>query len=136
MDDLKQELLQLQQDLDKIMKDHAMDLKGWALSGSDPHKSLSDKSYTMGGGWKWHSKQDKIQLRTPDIYLGTKKKGAYTDKTKILHKNPTEEEINEFYKSETVNLGHVVSRISALFDITGQSAPLCVLGHNIARLAL
>ena len=84
----------------------------------------------------WHSKEDEIQLRIPDIYLGTKKKGPYSDKTRILHKNPTEDEITEFYKSETVNLDHVISRISALFDMTGQSAPICVLGHYVARLAL
>ena len=32
----KKELLKLQQDLNKIMEEHSMDLKGWALSGSDP----------------------------------------------------------------------------------------------------
>ena len=48
----------------------------------------------------WHLKEVEIQLRIPDIYLGTKKKGVYSDKTRILHKNPTEDEITEFYKSK------------------------------------
>ena len=90
----------------------------------------------MVGGWRWYSEEDKIQLRTPDIYLGVKKKGKILDNSKILHKNPTESEIEEFYKSETVNLEHIVSRISVLFDLTCQSSPIAVLGHYIARLAL
>ena len=77
-----------------------MSLKGWAISGSDPDPALSNKSFTMVGGWMWHSREDEIQLRTPDIYLGTKKKGTYSKNTKILHQNPTEDDIINFYKDE------------------------------------
>ena len=84
----------------------------------------------------WHSHEDEIQLRTTDIYLGKKKKGAYSKNTKILHQNPTEDDIINFYMDESINIEHIVSRISSLFDMTGQASPLCVLGHYVARLAL
>ena len=45
-------------------------------------------------------------------------------------------ELKTFYASETVSLAHIISRVAALFDLTGQSAPLAVLGNYIARLAL
>ena len=43
----------------------------------------------MVGGWKWYSKEDKIQLRIPEIYLGKKKKGGEIEESKLLHHDPT-----------------------------------------------
>ena len=134
--DTMEEMMQLKQDLTRVMTNHSMCLKGWAVSGTNPDPALSNKSFTMVGGWMWHSLEDEIQLRTPDIYLGKKKKGTYSKNTKILHQNPTEDDIINFYKNEPINIEHIVSRISSLFDMTGQASPLCVLGHYVARLAL
>ena len=58
------------------------------------------------------------------------------EESKILHHDPTEDELNAFYRSETVNLDHIISRVASLFDVTGQSTPLAVLGHYVARMAL
>ena len=134
--DTEEQLRKLKEDTTEIMSRHGMDLKGWAVSGELPETSLSPKPFTMVGGWKWFSKEDKIQLRIPDIYLGKKKRGKEIDKSKILHQDPTEEELNTFYRSETVNLDHIISRVASLFDVTGQTTPLAVLGHYVARLAL
>ena len=92
--------------------------------------------FTMVGGWKWFNKSDTFQLKTPTIYQGSRKKGSPLDKSRTLHENPSENELKTFYASETVSLAHIISRVAALFDLTGQSAPLAVLGNYIARLAL
>ena len=134
--DTKEQLTQLKQDTTEIMSRHGMDLKGWAITGEAPEPSLSPKPFTMVGGWKWYSKEDKIQLRIPDIYLGKKRRGKEIEESKILHQDPTEEELETFYRSETVNLDHIISRVASLFDLTGQSTPLAVLGHYVAQMAL
>ena len=134
--DTKEQLMKLQSDTDKLMNQHNMPLKGWALTGSPPDHSLSPKNFTMVGGWRWYSQSDRIQLRVPEIYLSKRKKGEEIDRTKLLHPNPSEEEIIQFYQSKTVNLEHIISRISSLFDLTGQAVPIAVLGHYVARLAL
>ena len=46
--------------------------------------------FTMVGGWKWFNKSDTIQLKTPTIYQGSRKKGSPLDKSRTLHENPPE----------------------------------------------
>ena len=45
-----EDMRQLKQDLTRVMENHSMCLKGWAISGEDPDPALSNKTYTMVGG--------------------------------------------------------------------------------------
>ena len=129
-------LLKLKSELTHLLESHGFPLKGWALSGHPPDSKLSEHQYTAVGGWLWFSEKDRIQLAVPPIFLGDKKKGAFQKNAIFLHPNPSLKDISEFYKNTVITLPHIVSRTAMLFDLSGMSTPLSVLGSFVSRKAL
>ena len=126
----------MKKEITEVLTEHGFPLKGYALSNTAPDVSLSENDFTMVAGWKWYSLQDNISLSTPPIFLGDKKKGTYDKKAKVLHSNPTLEDIANMYKDVIIDLPHIVSRTAMLFDMSGMSTPLMVFGSYVSRQAL
>ena len=71
--------------IDKLIKESTevlaaiqMFLKGWAWSGSDPPKELSDDGVSVGfPGMSWFPKLDVYKLNIQSLHFSQKKRGKY-----------------------------------------------------------
>ena len=63
--------------LNKFMVSRGFPIKGFALSGSKPDKTLSPDDHLLVGGWHWWPETEQMRLKTPLIFLGKKQKGRY-----------------------------------------------------------
>jgi hypothetical protein len=134
--DTLEAIKQLQQDLKKFLTAKSLPLKGYAITGSLPDKSLSPDDSILVGGWYWFSKSDSHSLKTPRIFQGKLKKGRFLPGTIFLDSPQSKQEIQAFYKQYPVTLAHILSRTSMVYDQTGSVAPLAGYGRWITRQAL
>ena len=72
--DLLSDLEELKKDLDEFMTSRGFPVKGYALTGSRPDKSLSPDEFLLDGGWYWWPITDNMRLKVPQIFQGRKLK--------------------------------------------------------------
>ena len=95
--DLEEEIKALKTDLNNYMVSRGFPIKGFALSGSRPDKSLSPDNHLLVGGWHWWPETEQMRLKTPLIFLGKKQKGRYKDGTRFLDNPHSKQTIADFY---------------------------------------
>ena len=134
--DEEKKLLKLKADLNEFMTSKGFPIKGFALSGSKPDKTLSPDDHLLVGGWHWWPESEQMRLKIPIIYLGKKQKGRYKDGSIFLHNPKSKKDIQNFYKHFPLTLAHILSRTASLYDQSGAIAPIAGYGRWITRLAL
>jgi hypothetical protein len=134
--DLEEEIKALKINLNKFMVSRGFPIKGFALSGSKPDKSLSPDDHLLVGGWHWWPETEQMRLKTPLIFLGKKQKGRYKEGTSFLCKPNSKQDIATLYETYPVTLAHILSRTASLYDQAGVVSPIAGYGQWITRLAL
>ena len=134
--DSNEEIHKLKENLQELLSSRGLPLKGFAITGSFPDKSLSPENHLLIGGWIWYPYTDITRLNVPLIFKGKKIKGRYKEGTTFLQSPQTKADIEAFYTDFKINLTHILSRSTALYDQTGSAAPLMGYGRWITRLAL
>ena len=134
--DSNQEIHKLKENLHDLLSSRGLPLKGFAITGSFPDKSLSPENHLLIGGWIWYPNTDITRLNVPLIFQGKKIKGRYKEGTTFLKSPESKADIEAFYTDFKINLAHILSRSTALYDQTGSAAPLMGYGRWLTRLAL
>ena len=114
--DLLSELEKLKNDLDDFMTSQGFPVKGYALTGSRPDKSLSPDEFLLVGGWYWWPITDNMRLKVPQIFQGRKQKGKFKPGTVFLDNPDSKSSISSFYTDYHVTLAHILSRTASLYD--------------------
>ena len=134
--DTNKEIHNLRENLNELLSSRGLPLKGFAITGTFPDKSLSPENHLLIGGWIWYPNTDITRLNVPIIFQGKKIKGRYKEGTNFLKSPESKPDIEAFYSDYKINLAHILSRSTALYDQTGSAAPLMGYGRWITRLAL
>ena len=134
--DLEEEIKTLKEKFNEFMISRGFPIKGFALSGNKPDKSLSPDDHLLVGGWHWWPETENMRLKTPLIFLGKKQKGRYKEGTSFLHNPKSKQDIAAFYENYPVTLAHILSRTASLYDQAGAISPIAGYGRWITRLAL
>ena len=134
--DLEGDIEKLKSDLEQFMTARGFPIKGFALTGSKPDKTLSPDEHLLVGGWHWWPETESMRLKTSLIFLGKKHKGRYKEGALFLPDPKSKQDIVSFYENYPVTLAHILSRTAFLYDQAGAISPIAGYGRWITRLAL
>ena len=71
--------------LDKIFSSVGLSVKGWCMSGEDPHPDVTVDGMTVDvGGMSWITKLDMISIKIPPLHFGKKSRGKLVAGTEVF----------------------------------------------------
>ena len=118
-----EERLKTIQDLDHALGLLSMKVKGYTLSGEDPHeKSSKDGVSVTVIGYRWFPKIDTFSINLQALHFGKKVRGRLDPTTEFFGEGGSMKSMEDFVpKSLTRRM--VTSKTAAVFDPLGKVAP-------------
>ena len=100
----------------------SLSVKGWSVSGSEPHPDVSADGVSVDiGGMTWYPVIDTISVKTPPLHFGRKARGKLVAGTEVFE--GSFDDLKKFVK-KPLTRRQVVSKFSAWYDVFGKLTPL------------
>ena len=120
--------------LDKIFSSVGLSVKGWCMSGEDPHPDVTVDGMTVDvGGMSWIMKLDLISIKIPPLHFGKKSRGKLVAGTEVF--DGSFSDLQKFLK-RPITRRHVVGKVSAIFDPYGKLTPITAMLKSDARVVM
>ena len=75
----------LTESLDEVFASVGLSVKGWCMSGEDPHPEVTADGMTVDvGGMSWFTKVDQISIKIPPLHFGKKSRGKLVAGTEVF----------------------------------------------------
>ena len=119
---MKEFLLMVTEQADKVFAKVGLTCKGWTWSGEDPPENIAKKGGTVSiAGQRWTPKVDCVEIPIPELHFGTRRRGRVEDNVPRFSGN--KEDMDSFIPKKLTRR-KIASKVASIFDLMGKLAPV------------